>query len=376
MYQNSRFCSIAVPLFFAVASVAPCQAAPEDTETEIASWIKQLDADRFLDREEAVDQLVKSGVDAIEPVSTVVKSGNREVVTRGVDVLRRLALANDVDVQIAAEDALAALAVDNESPAGRRAKTTLGELAKLWQPKAEANLRNLGARIHTPQQEIGRQLTGYVRTITIDEEFKGKVTDLRNLRWLKDVEQIHLAGEKVGDDWLPFIPAMPKVSFLVIQETKVTAAGIEHLKPIQRLQRLSVLYSPVDDKAIPTLKTLTNTLEMRLYGTKITRAGADKLKTALAGTRIDFRGGAFLGVQCALGATECVIQFVQPNSAAAKAELKSGDVIVNYDGTDVDSFEALVELIGKNQPGAEVTVVVRRGEEKVSRKVTLGGWGR
>ncbi|HET7651126.1 MAG TPA: Do family serine endopeptidase [Gammaproteobacteria bacterium] len=61
-----------------------------------------------------------------------------------------------------------------------------------------------------------------------------------------------------------------------------------------------------------------------------------------------------------------LVRGVVASSPAARAGLRSGDVILSYDGTDVVSSEALPPLVGSTVAGRQVTVVVMRdGARKV-----------
>ena len=94
---------------------------------------------------------------------------------------------------------------------------------------------------------------------------------------------------------------------------------------------------------------------------------------------------AFLGVQptevtpqiarqfelsVALGA---VVQEVVPGSAAAKAALKAGDVIVSLGGKPVRSVEDLVAALRQHEPGDHVSVPVVRDSERINVEATLAG---
>jgi hypothetical protein len=68
----------------------------------------------------------------------------------------------------------------------------------------------------------------------------------------------------------------------------------------------------------------------------------------------------------------CVVKRVIPGTAAEKAGLKAGDVLVSLDGQPVRSGGEFVRTIGKHRPGERVTLVVRRGKQTVTLEVTLG----
>jgi len=63
---------------------------------------------------------------------------------------------------------------------------------------------------------------------------------------------------------------------------------------------------------------------------------------------------------------------VFPNSPAANAGLKEGDVITAVDGTAVNAGTDLSELMLPHQPGDTITLTVMRGSSKQEIKVTLG----
>jgi S1-C subfamily serine protease len=62
---------------------------------------------------------------------------------------------------------------------------------------------------------------------------------------------------------------------------------------------------------------------------------------------------------------------VVPDSPAAKAAIREGDVITRVNGTAVASLQEYSNLLRTLTPGQRVTVVVRRGAEDLSIEVTL-----
>lgn len=67
-----------------------------------------------------------------------------------------------------------------------------------------------------------------------------------------------------------------------------------------------------------------------------------------------------------------VVAEVLEDSAAAKAGLEPGDVIVGIDGDDIRNFDALRNAIGLHREGDTVKVAYLRDGKKRSTKVTLG----
>ena len=60
-----------------------------------------------------------------------------------------------------------------------------------------------------------------------------------------------------------------------------------------------------------------------------------------------------------------------PDTPAAAAGIRSGDVIVRIGGRAVDSWEDLRPAIRENRPGDTVEVVVERDGEEITLEVGL-----
>ena len=101
------------------------------------------------------------------------------------------------------------------------------------------------------------------------------------------------------------------------------------------------------------------------------RAVLDELKR---GRSFEKFPGPFLGVQAdesrALG-DEVVIGFVADGSPAAKAGLKKGDVVLAYQGVELNAWRELTERIAAGKAGDPVTLTIRR-RQKGPRLVIAG----
>jgi serine protease DegQ len=94
---------------------------------------------------------------------------------------------------------------------------------------------------------------------------------------------------------------------------------------------------------------------------------------------------AFLGIQPAEVTAELAQQFnldvssgalvqaVVPGSAAAKAGLRAGDVIVELGTTPVRSVEDLLAALRRHKPGDRVSIKVARNGKSLTLEVTLSG---
>jgi serine protease Do len=83
----------------------------------------------------------------------------------------------------------------------------------------------------------------------------------------------------------------------------------------------------------------------------------------------------FFGVQGEPDVKEARIAKVFANTPAEKAGLKVGDLIVEFDGKQIDEFAALSKLVADRAPGDKVKVKVKRGEETLEFEVTIGRRG-
>lgn len=72
------------------------------------------------------------------------------------------------------------------------------------------------------------------------------------------------------------------------------------------------------------------------------------------------------------GTDGVIVSDVQPDSPAAKAGLKRGDVIVAFAGKPVDSASALRNRVALEQPGTTVELQVVRRDDKETLQVKLG----
>jgi putative serine protease PepD len=78
---------------------------------------------------------------------------------------------------------------------------------------------------------------------------------------------------------------------------------------------------------------------------------------------------AFLGVRIG---TQAKIASVVSGTAAAKAGLKTGDLILAVDGKQISTGEQLQSAIAAHKPGDTVTLRVRRSGSTLTLKATLG----
>jgi hypothetical protein len=87
---------------------------------------------------------------------------------------------------------------------------------------------------------------------------------------------------------------------------------------------------------------------------------------------------AYLGSIPDMGATDVAgvrLTGVRADSPADRAGMKAGDIIVEFGGTPVKDLYGYTDALYAHKPGDTVDVVVLRGGERVTLKVTLGKRG-
>lgn len=113
-------------------------------------------------------------------------------------------------------------------------------------------------------------------------------------------------------------------------------------------------------------------------------ANRDSSLTFVAATQTTARSAPRAGVQPYLGSVPDMaagdrpglrISGVTPGSPADRAGLKAGDVVVSLGGRAVTDLNTYSDALYANKPGDEIEVVVLRGSERATLRVTLGRRG-
>ena len=83
---------------------------------------------------------------------------------------------------------------------------------------------------------------------------------------------------------------------------------------------------------------------------------------------------AYLGVSTtdAPDGSGVLLQGVQSGTPASAAGLRSGDVLVAFNGSPLHGSADLIDDIATEVPGDRVTFVVKRGSSQITTTVTLG----
>ena len=102
---------------------------------------------------------------------------------------------------------------------------------------------------------------------------------LEHLKGLTSLNKLSLMGTKITDAGLEHLKGMTSLTELnLISGTNITDAGMEHLKGLTSLNRLLLSNMKITDAGLEHLKGLTSLTSLWLSNTKITDAGLEHLK--------------------------------------------------------------------------------------------------
>lgn len=279
--------------------VAPTQPTPEEVER----WVHDLNAPEFTKREEATRRLLVAGPVALEALVKGAQSGSLEATCRVNTILRTWYTSGKEELIEPAEVAFEQLSESKNRHAAGRAVATLEQYATtIRQERAIAQIKQLGGTA----EELN--FSGRLRVVSPDDTKFYMVILGRNWR----------GGEQ----------------------------GLKYLRRVAGLRTLYLLQDQTSGKIVTP---------------GVTQDSIDELHRAIPGLAIDYRGPAFLGVKANATNSLCRIDEVPPDTPAARAKLLPGDVVFQFDGQPVNSFQDLVKRIGTKQPGDVITLEVLRG---------------
>lgn len=326
----------------------------ENPEGAIREWIGQLGSDQFAQREAATRHLTTAGAAAVEPLAEAAGGADLEVSSRAIDILRGLldprpghpdgAENGDVgdadagvtggpvapvvsnEVAAAAERVLERLAEGPPGPAAQLASTALEYHLLGMHEAALERLEALGAKV---SDGIAAGRRGLL--VVVGSDWKGGMEELRLLPRLRNLRNVAIHGVKIDPSGL---------------------AVLGRLRGLEALQ---------------------------LYGTGLSDDDVAALAARFPTIEIDVRKGGKLGVGGQRLVGPCQITQVQTGSAADRAGIQIGDVVLSMDGEAIRNFDGLTEFVGRHGPGDEIEVEIERAvagrvPQRLTRTVTLDGW--
>jgi|GEM_PF-4284642 len=368
--------------------------ATENSDSQIQVWIDQLGSNRFEVREVASEKLENAGDAAITALVGGTKSGSIEQRLRALNILRELAVRDSTGLS-PAENAIDDISKAKGTSIANQARGIQDALRQLRSARARQLLVRLGARFGQIEDLDELNVLGsQIIMLTLDKSWRGKPDDLKAINWLPKNVKIRLRGEMFTDEWLAAVFEVKNVVALELNRTGVTDAAMARIGKLTKLRVLQIRYcDKLTDGCLTQIESLSDSLLMlKIFDRQITKRGFDQLVKNYPAWRTRFGRGGFLGVGGIPNpfGRGCMVSRVSPNEAAEKAGLRERDVILTYDGKEVDRFSdrdeldpenprpetaVLSELIAQNFEGDKIELTVQRpGRETMKIQVTLGAW--
>jgi len=164
------------------------------------------------------------------------------------------------------------------------------------QAKAIAEIKKLGDKITVDKYNADKPVSGVDLRLT-------KITDagLEHLKRLTQLQSLNLTGTQITDVGLVYLKGLTQLQSLNLKSTQITDAGLVHLKGLTQLSWLDLSETKITDAGLVHLKGLTNLCYLYLVATQIGDAGIGRMRTAFPRMWIAARdeGGGFslLGIQ-------------------------------------------------------------------------------
>jgi len=100
-----------------------------------------------------------------------------------------------------------------------------------------------------------------------------------DIKWSKGVlTSLNLEDTKVTDAGLQHLRDLKSLTDLNLEDTKVTDAGLQHLRDLKSLTSLNLNYTKVTDAGLQHLRDLKSLTDLNLEDTKVTDAGLQHLR--------------------------------------------------------------------------------------------------
>jgi hypothetical protein len=332
--------------------------APPVADELIVKWIRQLDDDEYETRENASEMLLLHGEQAVKPLAEMIPGGSLEHIIRSIKVLTAIAVS-DTAAHKEAQLAILRLSELQPSVAGRYARSSLRPVSAAARVRSIRQLEDDGAKpIYRDPEDPRTTMIGF----TFDDDWAGQEDDFQLLQFIKNIQTLELIGPKVKPSWFKHFAPIRTLTTIKIKDANINRDAIDQLITIETLRYLELKFVKVGDKEVPALAALKQLQQLALIGTDVTVDGKNKLELGLAGTEVDHRSGGFLGVRGGSHAIGCFVDDVVEDTAAAKAGIRQGDVIVYYNGKRILDFDALRDGIAQHPPGESVKVRVMRAD--------------
>jgi membrane-associated protease RseP (regulator of RpoE activity) len=354
---------VAATGFFALLLTlgSPPVAAQESSAEAIQGWIGQLGAEQFAERESASRSLAAAGPAALGPLAEAARGGDLEVASRAIDVIRGY---------------LDPPAAEGE---GVRHGEETGE-----QPAADAAVE---PSLETSSRDVALALEAERLLETLAEGPPGPVPQIAatalefHQLGMHEAAQDRLQslGAKINDNYLSMASGKRGLEAVIDTRWKGSSEDLRLLPRLRNLRHVGIHGLKIDAQTLALLGRLRSLENIQLYGTGVSDEAVAALAARFPNAEIDVRKGGKLGVGGQRIVGPCQITQVVAGSAADRAGLQIGDVVLSMDGVAVKNFEGLTEYVGRHGPGESIEVEIERAvagkvPQRFTATVTLDGW--
>jgi len=356
-----------------VVGMASRVGAEEKVPVEsIREWIAQLGADQFAQREAASRRLSAAGSGALPLLAEAARGADLEVASRAVEIIRghldRPPVAFDLADRDGAADPAGVLPADGEL--GGRGNGAAGDDLP-------------AARTADGDMMAAEEAERLLETLAEGEpgpvaQFASTSLEFHQLGMHEAArERLESLGAKVGDGF--FDSGRRGLGVVIDSRWQGTIEDFRLLTRLRNLRTVGVHGIRLDERTLGVLGRLRGVESIHLYGTGVSDEAVAALAARFPAAEIDVRKGGKLGVGGQRLIGPCQITQVMAGSAADRAGLQIGDVVLTMNGEAVKTFEALTDFIGRHGPGDSIEVEIERGvagkvPQRFTRTVTLDGW--
>lgn len=361
---------VAATGFFALLLTlgSPPVAAQESSAEAIQGWIGQLGAEQFAERESASRSLAAAGPAALGPLAEAARGGDLEVASRAIDVIRGYldppAASGEGEGHVAGEETGEQPAADAPvEPSLERSSLENSSKTVALALEAERLLETLAEGPPGPVPQIAATALEF-HQLGMHEAAQDRLQAL---------------GAKINDNYLSMASGKRGLEAVIDTRWKGSPEDLRLLPRLRNLRHVGIHGLKIDAQTLALLGRLRSLENIQLYGTGVSDEAVAALAARFPNAEIDVRKGGKLGVGGQRIVGPCQITQVVAGSAADRAGLQIGDVVLSMDGVAVKNFEGLTEYVGRHGPGESIEVEIERAvagkvPQRFTATVTLDGW--
>ncbi|WP_164100439.1 PDZ domain-containing protein [Candidatus Laterigemmans baculatus] len=374
--SRARTAAVAVVLGAAtMAGIGPRVAGQEVGREPLdpGEIVLQLAHPSYQRREVASRQLLAAGDEAVAPLEAAAREGDLELVERASVILQDLATLETPGEATVAWDALTRLEKTGPGAASSRANAAKTIIREERNERARTRLELAGVAVGFQELTLGSEMNVW-NAIRFPADWSGSEKVLEWLPWIYESSMVVIEGASATPQVLDAVGRMPNVREVQIRDAELSAAALESLAELSRIDTLELLFVEIGDapEDLAALTELPLRHRLILTGTEFDETAVEALRKQLPGLEITFSRGGFLGVQCKPMDLACVIQQVVPGSAADRAQLQPQDVIVKFGDHPVQQFLDLQQAVRRYTPKDKLEVTVIRNGQELVLPIQLG----